>query len=308
MATATAKEPKKKPVAQAFTGKHRINEHAMLVALNIRRWHSITTDQKISNEVADGYKADKSMGKYRKKILDPHAWDKITKVVNQLRNFHYERTMAWSEGLRILSSAAFVDYMAQVSKLRLEFDAECVAFVAQYPKLKEDAKARLAGLYTEEDYPTVEWLKTRFGIEVLVQPIPSGDDFRVDLGDSEVKRIRKDIEKQAEATIEQAMKEVWGRLHDVVSHAAARLKAYKDDGDKVEHPFRDTLVTNITELLDIIPSLNITNDPKLLGFADQIRQSITAHSAVVLRDDAKIRESVAKQADEILEKMAGFLS
>lgn len=308
MAKATAKDKKVGPVAvPAPTGKHRINEHAMLVSLTVRRWHPHKTDREVGQEVATIHSADPTMGKYRKRLLAKETFAKLSSIINEIRNFHYFRTLPWSEGSRILSSAAYLEYMAKMNELRQAFDAEWQAFLPLYPALKAEAQARMNSLYKEEDYPSIQDIATKFGVDIGVTPIPSGNDFRVDLGDAEVKRIRKEIEQQAQVTVEQAMKEVWGRLRDVVSHAAERLKAYKDDGAKVEHPFRDTLVTNITELLDVIPSLNITNDPKLAKFANTIRAEITAYSAVVLRDDAKVRESVAQKADDILAKMAAFL-
>ena len=58
------------------------------------------------------------------------------------------------------------------------------------------------------------------------------------------------------------------RLYEAVQHLADRLTAYKVTGEGVEHPFRDTVVTNLVKLVDVLPKLNITNDPELERLAE----------------------------------------
>lgn len=298
----------KPALVQKPTGVHRINESAMLVSLTVRRWHPHKTDEEVSQEVAAQHKASREMGKYRKRLLAKTTFKKLSTIINEIRNFHYFHTLPWSEGERILSQLGYFEYMKQLSKLRQEFDAEWRAFLPLYPALKEEAKLRMGSLYKEEDYPSIDAIATKFGVDVIVSPIPAGEDFRVDLGAAELKRVRTQLEEQSKAVIEEAIKSVWGRLQKVVQHAAERLKAYQEVDGKVEHSFRDTVVTNISELLDVIPALNITNDPKLVEFAAAIRQELTAYSGTVLRDDPKVRATVAQKADDILAKMAGFLN
>ena len=88
------------------------------------------------------------------------------------------------------------------------------------------------------------------------------------------------------------------------------LKAYQPsrDGARVQNAFRDSLVDNITDLLDVVPVLNVIGDPVITTFADEIRQKLTANSPEVLRDDAKIRKAVLVQAEDILAKMANYLN
>jgi hypothetical protein len=123
-----------------------------------------------------------------------------------------------------------------------------------------------------------------------------------------LQEIKDSIEAESKATIEAAMKDVYARLHEVISHAAERLRAYKvTSDDKVEGRFRDSLITNIIELLDVVPALNLTDDPKLRQFATTIRKEITAYAPEVLRDDERIRTQVASKAEEILKKMEAYL-
>jgi hypothetical protein len=47
----------------------------------------------------------------------------------------------------------------------------------------------LNGLFREEDYPTVEKLRKKFGVKLEVLPIPSGADFRVQMSAEEQARV-----------------------------------------------------------------------------------------------------------------------
>ena len=50
--------------------------------------------------------------------------------------------------------------------------------------------------------------------------------------------------------------------------------AYKTTEQGVEHPFRDSIVTNLVKLVDVMPRLNVTHDPELKRLTDQVRASL----------------------------------
>lgn len=286
-----------------------LQESSMLVSLVIRRWSQHTTDKEATMEVAAHHQSDVSMGNFRKRLLPRDALIRYTGVVNSLRKEHYFLTLPWTdEGYRILSNKGYFEYRKRISALIEQGNQALEEFWPIYEAHKEEMKLRLNGLYKEEDYPSVEALKTKFGVDVRVKPLSSADQFRVkSLGSKEVAAIKAAIEDESKAAVETAIKSVYERLNEVITKAATRLKEYKLTADnKVEGKFRDSLLSNITDLLDVIPALNITNDPKLGKFVEQVRQEITLHSPDVLRDDEVIRSKVVASAEEIMKKMAGY--
>jgi hypothetical protein len=44
-------------------------------------------------------------------------------------------------------------------------------------------------------------------------------------------------------------------MYEAVSHMAERLSAYKETEQGVENPFRDSIVTNLVKLMDVMPRL-----------------------------------------------------
>ena len=72
--------------------------------------------------------------------------------------------------------------------------------------------------------------------------------------------------------------------------------------------FRDTLVGNISELCDLLPSLNVTGDEELTKMCDEVRDKLTGFTPKELRKDTTAREDTARAAAAIMDKMAGYMS
>ena len=94
------------------------------------------------------------------------------------------------------------------------------------------------------------------------------------LGDEERERIKRQITASVEASLTIASRELWHRLYEGVSHMAERLAAYKVTDEGVEHPFRDSVVTNLVNLVDVLPKLNVTADPGLDRLTARVRASL----------------------------------
>src|SRR5258708_38225362 len=115
--------------------------------------------------------------------------------------------------------------------------------------------------------PATKKLLGKFSFEPKVMPLPDAADFRVSLGDEEKMRIQRQITATVEASLQVASRDLWQRLFDAVAHLAERLKAYKVTTEGVEQPFRDSVVTNVVKIVDILPERNVTGDPALQTLA-----------------------------------------
>lgn len=307
------KGPVALPKGSKTTTANSITDRAMLVGLAIRRWEPWTTDEGVSKQVADDNQVTHGAGKYRKRLLDPKALIRVTTATNAIRAQHYMLTLPWSdEGFRILSAPAYFTYTQKMKALIDEFNAAADEFAEQatYTAHVKEGKARLGKLAKDEDYPAVTDVRKRFRVETPIKGVESAEDFRVSaIGADEVSKVRKDIEVRVQEQLKESMKDPWQRIADVVGKMSEKLKAYTVGPDgKAQHTFRDSLVGNVAELLDVLPVLNITGDVKLTEFTKKISAALTAHTAEVLRDDATVRRNVADEADKILASIQGFIA
>lgn len=303
-------------------GGHRINDSAMLVNLSISQWRATRNDQNIADEVAKKHGNKSEMGQFKKSLIVPAHLQPLSKIAGAARVEHYRLTLPWTdEGFRILSSAGYFKYTQAMKKFEQDFWKEYNGtFKPMFTNYVKEARTALNGLFRATEYPGVTWdstgeprftredeLDRKFAFSVSFGPVPDAQDFRVDLGDEETARIKTNIEGSVQATIQNAMQDVWRRLHDVVGAMVERLNAYKVTRNGVDHPFRDTLVSNIVDVLEVVPILNLTNDPKLDDFCRRIKEELTQYSPDTLRENARARTDTARRAEEILDKMQSFL-
>jgi hypothetical protein len=140
-----------------------------------------------------------------------------------------------------------------------------------------------------------------------VLPLPDAGDFRVSLGEEETKRIQRQITATVEASLTVATRELWQRLYEAVSHMAERLGAYKVSDEGVEHPFRDTVVTNLVRLVQVLPKLNVTGDPELERLTEEVRRSLLVDPKELRKSEVS-RNETARAAAAIAQQMAGYMA
>jgi hypothetical protein len=71
--------------------------------------------------------------------------------------------------------------------------------------------------------------------------------------------------------------------------------------------FRDSLVNNIKDLANLLPRLNIAEDPDLERLGNYVSQRLCTVPPDVLRKDPSIRKETADQANAVLRRMDYFM-
>ena len=278
-----------------------LSEKAMLVRPSISMWTARKYDRTVSDEVADTHNSEKDMGRFNKVIISPEEIKKIQKIANEARIFHYYRTLPWSdEGSRILPCEAYMDYMAKMGEYKSKFEGGVQSFLDKYTTLVEEAKVKLNSMFNVKDYPPVERVADKFNFSMDVYPIPEAGDLRLQMQEEEVESIKKDIEKRLEDARNVAMSDLWARLYDVVSHMAEKLHS----PDAI---FRDSLISNISKLCSILPSLNIESSPELEAMRKEVEHKLCSIPVEDLRKDTETRQAAAMTATELLKKMSGYI-
>jgi hypothetical protein len=285
----------------------QLNERAMLVTLNIAVWHAEREDSKRVKEIADKYGSDARMGKYRKYLVDPEPLKPILKKRGEMRNRHYELTLPWgNDSSRIITTAGFMRYRDEMTAFKDQLEPMFQTYCDDYPQHVAYAAQLLNGLYNPSEYPNQNQIRGYFRVGYRVRPVPDSGDFRANLGADEIATIRAQIQADTDAAINEAMRDTVQRIKNTIGHMAERLKAYKLDGNGVSNPFRDSLVGNVRDLVDILPGLNVSGDARINGLISEMKQSLTKYEPDTLRVNDVARENTAKAADVILDKLASY--
>lgn len=190
--------------------------------------------------------------------------------------------------------------MSAMRAFRERFETAVREFLDRYELERERQRVTLNGLFREDDYPTRATLAGRYAFAVNVSPLPDAADFRVQLGDDAEREIKDQITARMEAAQHTAMRDLWSRVHDVVSAMHERLS----EPDRI---FRDSLVGNLRALVDLLPGLNIAGDPELERMRERLAERLAKNEPETLRNSPAARQAAADEAASILDAMAGYI-
>ena len=279
-----------------------ITEKAMLAAVHISVWTAVKHDRKVSREVADQHGAHQGAGRYNKQLLHgAQKLEELRTLAGQIRQFLYKVTLPWSdEGFRLLPANFYFDLMARMREFEASFDGAVDGFLRVYPEYIEQVKPELNGLFREEDYPSPEKLRTKFGVKLEVLPIPTGSDFRVEMSAEEQARVAREIDANVRESLMRGTEDLWRRLREVVAHMVERL-------NDPESRFHGSLVTNVLDLVELLPRLNVNGDAYLNRFAEQVKERLCNYSAQELKKHDLLRVTTAADAANIVAEMDGIL-
>lgn len=281
----------------------KLTERALLVSLNISEWGARRRDQEVTASVAREHGADHDAGCYTKILLPKPFLACIRQVRTQARSAHHELTLPWCDnGYRILPVDLHLTYMDRLRELRSRFDQAVEDFLTRYgDHAKAAARRKLGSLYREADYPSSHRLRRAFAFEINLQPLPDGHDWRIDLPETTVERIRRDLASRLEKAQRLALEDLYRRLAAVVSHMATTL----GEPDKI---FRNSLIGNVGELCALLPHLNIGHDHALDSLNREIEARLARLDPEALRSDPASRQTAAVDAAALLQTIEARLA
>ena len=283
---------------------------AMQVSLRITAWSGRRHDREASNHVALVHDASASSGRYHKRLLPKAAFAALTATVSEARTKHYENTLPWDDqGARLLTVANYEHYTALMDGLRERMVRERARFIEDYESNIDQARLDLGKLFRIEDYPSKEALQGKFSLRYRITDVQDPENFMAKLATDDVERIRRDIESDVEERLHGALGDLYRRFGEAIERVSDRLR---EDENGKPLVFRDSMIENIRELVDVVPRLNIFGDAELAGLCEQVKEKIAGVEPDSLRPsksfDPGARERVKRDADDLMERFSGYFA
>jgi hypothetical protein len=271
---------------------------AMLVELSIGTWTGRKLDKRASQDVTAQNNAAKGVANVSKKLLgDCAELDAVQKFTANARNVHYACTMPWSDtGLRLLPTKQYFKYHQEMTALQAEFERLVTVFLDAYDWEITNAQLKLGALFNPDEYPTADSLRSRFRFRMNYMPLPDAGDFRVDIETEAQQALASQYESYYTTQFQSAMRDIWERAYDAISKMSERLD-YSDDTNK--KVFRDSLVDNMKEIIDLLEACNVTNDPVMQDAHRRLDRALMGVTPDALRADAYLRAQTKRQVDEV---------
>jgi hypothetical protein len=283
---------------------------AVLVICRFRCWTGVRRDRAVTQYAIDGHRARAGAGRFDKFLLGSRSLNNVMNAMATVRNHVNHHTQPWGEndGIRILPTTNYLHFVDGVSDLQDAYEKAVRAFIEAYPRLVEESRERLGDMFREEDYPKAESLSENFTMSISFMPMPDTDDFRVKLSQEHIDVIKEQIEAEVRNNVALAMNDLWERLHDGVSKLAKQLTRIDEepvdsDGKSPAPYVRTRTLTKLAELMDLLPRLNLTNDPRLEEARQRLRAEVLGVGATALKEDPEARRRAMMAADDILSMM-----
>lgn len=276
-----------------------LHKSSVLVKLTINQWDGFKKDKRVSKRVDEEFQTAGGAGNYNKRLLDKAILMPIQKIAGKIRSEHARMTMPWCyDGVSLLPSKLYFEYTSMMRSLTDTFNTNVENLIQQYPIHKANQAKVLGALFDPEDYPAREDLRHRFGISYRFFPVPQSDHFIVDLEAAEEQRIKSALEQELVTTQSQALESLYERVVDIVAHVHERLSDPKN-------VFRDSLIENVIQLVEVLPSLNVFEDERLSQVCRDLREKVLIADAQDLRIDPHVRKAVAESAFDIVTLLKG---
>lgn len=285
----------------------RLDTTAMMVVLNQGMPQFRKYDKKISIEVNNQYQVPYDTVRANKPLLAKDGLKLLSAIRNEQqkgRIRHYEMTLPWTRGADILPVLMYPKYTQVMTEIQRNCKKLVEQFVPIYPDMIEEAKQTYNGLFNPSDYPHPSTIERKFYFQISFFPMPTTKDFRVDLGENELLRIKEETEERINDCLQEGVRELWKRVYKVVEHVSLKL----NDPDA---QFKNSLIGNAIELVEILPKFNLTEDQELERMRRDIEAKLCAYSPDTLRENPIAREEVGEEAEKILDeisrKMDGYM-
>lgn len=279
-----------------------ITSSAVLVEMNISVWTANKLDKGATEGVLTSNGATSGdAAQVRKNLMaGTSARKEIADYAAGCRLWHNTRTLPWADkGARLLPTSLFLDYKAEANIRRDTFNQMVDAFIGNYPALVQTASNYMGTLFNQDDYPSPDAVREKFGYRLVFSPVPESGDFRLDLPAQDIREMEQSYQSAFDDRLAEAMRTPWDQLHKMLAGMSTKLTEGDDDAKKRWH---DTFVTNAHELCAMLTHLNVAKDPKLEAARRQLETAMVGVDIEDIKDDELTRANLKGKLDTILKE------
>jgi len=248
-------------------------------------------ERSVAAEVAADKRAAQSSVKVHKLIVLPKHKKALTRAAGNVRTRFNELVVKTGESEGLVPASFFFKFKEEIDKPISEFDRVREKFLHEYQySIKPNAESFAGTLYNANDYPSVDVVRGKIGVDLYMLPAPEVADLP---------EVLREFEEQVQATIENQMLEGQRQLYERLFGRLEHLVETLSDDGKI---FRDTTVTKLRELCDFAPQMAVIEDPALEAICEKVKKVISVEPAT-LRKDVNVRRYQADEARKALEEI-----
>lgn len=286
-----------------------LHERAMICDLTMTSYTGTRTSKKDTQDLLEAKSAQRGAASVVVRLIPKEAINPIVSVTTKIRSVHKMLTAPWTHGEDILPNSLFLEYSNVINDGFLERDNAVEEFCRIYPSLEGPARQSLGELDFERLWAPVDEVRAAFTHRIRFRPIPQGADFRSDLDEHDLERIKTQLDADVRQQFESSMAAVRNRVISTLQELIEKLERYRESTDEygnttVTHAFRDSLFDATKSLIAILPHFNISNDPALAQAIAAMTQISNSYTPETLRNRKQARGEVVQAASNVINALA----
>jgi len=274
---------------------------AVLADLTLSKWEGTKVDKETNREIMKTKDADESRGRFSKKLMTEVA--PLAYIQRAMYSEYEKLTAVWEKGKKILP-VINIDKLEKIEREYVQkLEDALEAFRPHYDEyVNVNAKRELGKLWNKDDYLSFEEFKSKWRIRLEFFPIPESGHFVIDANKRLMNEVKGRLDEAIKERYEGIVSDLWNKLYKTTKKLVERLETdtirFREDREVME---------SLREMIDILPTLNMTNDKELTDMIDVLKKKIAPIKDTDLRKDP-VKTKTAKEVKKLLDKMADYVA
>lgn len=294
-----------------------LNNRAMLVSLTIPTVQSVTTVKETTRRVVAEESASRAAVRVVAAKLPVARAAAVQSKLDAVRSLHTALTLPFIGQFRLLRAETYLDYLSKVNAALEDAGREVhVRFGPRHEVLADIAKQMGDIAYDAGQIPTADSLLLRVKTAPIFLPISSlfDSEMQTKLGvdKDELSSMNRAQTHAIQRVAVSATLDVVDEVVGAVSRVALSLLKYDEekpefnaDGKRTRRSgFHATMITNLIDLADRLPALDLTTEGRLTAMSVPVRL-LARYDAETLKDNAQARQEILREANELLASLTG---
>ena len=276
--------------------------------IEIRVWLGQKQDESLSEEVTTAKGAASGSAKVQKNLLAGcKEHDAVIKYRSRAYNWFKQKSWPYVGSSGLVPTYDIPNVMNEFDNvIKPEFTRLVDAFLLAYKDIRANHAFNMQGrMYDPNDYPDVEFVRSKFDINLFVQSIPESD-FGQKISTEVASQLSDHYSRQAERFIAETADRQLSQLTKVMqslSHCC-EVDIREENGETkvTRRRLHESTLEKAIEYCDLFKHFNPANSSKIEGVRTELAQVLNGVNIKALRDSDALRATVKSDVDDIMKK------
>ena len=169
----------------------------------------------------------------------------------------------------------------------------------EYPMWRESAPERMGNLFDKGDFPSLGECSERFTCETTEALLATGDQWKriAALTPDIVATMEEKSNEKIKGAVAAATASLWVDVMKPIEHIVTTFS-------KDKYKIHDSMIGNILAIVEMVPALNMENDPNLAQLAADAKETLGKIKPEELRKSAELRSETLNTAKKLMAQFA----